>query len=83
MWINNFGDVNVLSWGLIPKNDEATDESFMVFTTEADEDTELYVAVNTDRVWLKLRDEFGWHTYVGTSEKIERIALEKIYFGGC
>ena len=83
MQINNFGHVDILAWGLIPKYDAATDGSFMVFKTSADEDTELYVATGNSRVWLRLRNANGWDTYCGVSEGPERIALENLYFGGC
>ena len=83
MQINNFGHVDILSWGLIPKYDAATDGSFMVFKTLSDEDTELYVSTGNPRVWLRLRNDNGWDTYYGVSEESERITLENLYFGGC
>ena len=83
MQFNNFGRVDVLAWGLMPKYDEVADESFMVFKTIADDNTELYVATCNSRAWLRLRNDDGWDTYYGVSDESERIALEKLYFGGC
>ena len=83
MQINCLGNVNVLAWGLVPDHDTVTDGSFMIFKTIADEDTELYVSLDNNRAWLRLRNDFGWDTYDGVAEENERSALENLYFGGC
>lgn len=82
MKIDCFGVVDVLSWGLVPNHGTPTDGSFMVFNTIADEDTEIYAAVNNDRAWLRLRNNGSWDTYCGITDKAERTVLENLYFGG-
>ena len=83
MQINEFGNVDILSWGLVPNHDAVTDGSFVIFKAKADEDTEFYAAVDNPRAWLRLRSDFGWDTYYGTTEENERIALVNQYFGAC